>query len=133
MCVCVHQYNTTYSFIATLLHPLFFTSDASRSVSQHYNPRTGELETVRAVVVREYLNVPPARGIAIPGQPVKQLYFHRPMHQLLGNFLDGGQLVLDRLEEPAFGEADRNPARVESSVNFGGVPALLAFRLRRRK
>ncbi|KAM7191623.1 S-adenosyl-L-methionine-dependent methyltransferase [Naviculisporaceae sp. PSN 640] len=119
-------------FIATILHPLFFTSDASRSVSQHFNLQTGELETVRSVIVREYLNVPPAKGIAIPGQPVKQLYFHRPIHQLFGDFLNKGELVLDRVEEPAFGEEHRNTQRVESSVNFLGVPALLAFRLRRR-
>ncbi|KAK4213897.1 hypothetical protein QBC37DRAFT_343227 [Rhypophila decipiens] len=119
-------------FIATLLHPLFFTSDASRSVAQHYNQSTGEQETVRSVIVREYLNVPPAKGIALPGQPEKQLYFHRPIHELLGTFLKGDQLVLDMLEEPAFTAEDKDEKRVESTCNFIGVPALLAFRLRRK-
>ncbi|KAM7197574.1 S-adenosyl-L-methionine-dependent methyltransferase [Rhypophila sp. PSN 637] len=119
-------------FIATILHPLFSTSDASRSVTQHYNHSTGEQETVRSVIVREYLNVPPAKGIALPGQPEKQLYFHRPIHELLGTFLKGGQLALDMLEEPAFTAEDRDERRVESTCNFIGVPALFAFRLRRK-
>jgi len=61
------------SFVATLLHPVFFTSGASRNIDVRYRPETGEMETDRTMVVRNYLSVPPAKGIAVPGQPQKQV------------------------------------------------------------
>lgn len=56
-----------------MLHPVFFTSNASRSIEVGYNPATGECEVVRAKVIKEYLFVPPAMGIAVVGQPEKQV------------------------------------------------------------
>ena len=56
--------------------------------------------------------------------------FHRPLHEIFGTFFKRG-LVLDGLEEPSFTEADANPDRIVSTVNFPQLPALMAFRLRR--
>ncbi|KAK4182451.1 S-adenosyl-L-methionine-dependent methyltransferase [Podospora australis] len=65
-------------FVATLLHPVFVTSNAAKSVSISFNPETGEQQVIRGRLVTEYLDVPPFKGIAVPGQPVKQMYYHRP-------------------------------------------------------
>ena len=59
--------------MATVLHPVFFTSNATRSIEVGYDPATGECKVVRAKVIKEYLFVPPAMGIAVVGQPAKQV------------------------------------------------------------
>jgi hypothetical protein len=65
------------SFVATLLHPVFFTSGAARNIEVNFNPVTGECEVVRSKVVKEYMSVPPAMGIAVPSQSVKSVSFTR--------------------------------------------------------
>ncbi|CAP61513.1 uncharacterized protein PODANS_4_1280 [Podospora anserina S mat+] len=119
-------------FVATVLHPVFFTSNATKSISISFDPATGEQVTTRSKVITEYLDVAPAKGIACPSQPVKQTYYHRPIHELLSTFLKDGKLVMDAIEEPAFTEDDCDERRVESSTNFTQLPALLAFRLKHR-
>ena len=61
--------------MATVLHPVFFTSGAAKSVTISFDPRTGEQEIVRAKVVQEYLRVAPAKAVAYIGQPAKQVGF----------------------------------------------------------
>lgn len=58
----------------------------------------------------------------------KQLYFHRPMHELFAIFFKAG-LVMDAMEELAFTEEDAEE-RIESSSNYTQLPAILAFRMR---
>ncbi|KAH6613630.1 S-adenosyl-L-methionine-dependent methyltransferase [Chaetomium sp. MPI-SDFR-AT-0129] len=116
-------------FVATLLHPVFFTSNASRIVEVSYNPMTGDQEIVRGKLVKEYMSVPPAKGIAIPGQPTKQLYFHRPIQDVFLPFFKAG-LVMDAMEELAFTDEAAEPDRVESTANYTQLPAILAFRMR---
>ncbi|KAK3291542.1 S-adenosyl-L-methionine-dependent methyltransferase [Chaetomium fimeti] len=116
-------------FVATVLHPVFFTSNATRSIEVGYSPVTGECEIVRGKLIKEYMSVPPAVGIAIPGQPVKQVYFHRPIHELFGIFFNAG-LVMDAMEELAFTEEDAEDDRIESSSNYTQLPAILSFRMR---
>ena len=58
-----------------------------------------------------------------------QLYFHRSMHELFGDFFKGG-LVMDGMEEVGFTEADGVPNRIEASSNFTQLPAILSFRFR---
>ncbi|KAL0468109.1 S-adenosyl-L-methionine-dependent methyltransferase [Neurospora intermedia] len=116
-------------FVATLLHPVFMTSGASRNVDLRYDGETGDLEVVRTKVIKNYLHVPPYKGIAIPGQSKRQLYFHRPMNELFTTFFQAG-LVMDAMEEPAFSEDDREEGRVESSRNYTQLPAILSFRMR---
>ncbi len=38
---------------------------------------------------------------------------------------------MDALEEPCFTEADGDPGKLESRVNYTQIPPLMAFRLRR--
>ncbi|KAK7921265.1 hypothetical protein PG985_009287 [Apiospora marii] len=127
-------------FVATLLHPVFFTSDFTRSIEIKDGKGTEEPEVTRAKVIRGYLDVPPVHGVAHWGQPALQailmkngcrekVYFHRPIHELFTIFFREG-LVMDAIEEPAFTEADKVES-IESHTNFTQLPALLAFRLRR--
>ncbi|KAK4201382.1 S-adenosyl-L-methionine-dependent methyltransferase [Triangularia verruculosa] len=124
--------NSNGVFVATVLHPVFFTCNPSKSISISFDPATGEQVIKRSKVITEYLDVAPAQGIACPNQPVKQTYYHRPIHELLSIFLKDGDMVLDAIEEPAFNKGDFDDKRVESSTNFTQLPALFAFRLRRR-
>ncbi|KAH6656275.1 S-adenosyl-L-methionine-dependent methyltransferase [Truncatella angustata] len=119
-------------FVATVLHPVFFTSRATRQieVSEYDSDITGKARTVRAKVIRDYLHIPPYRGVALYGQPAPQVYFHRPMHELFGIFFRAG-LVMDQFEEPAFTEENEVKERIESHANFTQLPAILSFRLRK--
>ncbi|KAK8130357.1 hypothetical protein PG999_002737 [Apiospora kogelbergensis] len=117
-------------FVATVLHPVFFTSGYTRSIELNDWKYRDKPEITRAKVIREYLDVPPSRGVAQWGQPALQVYFHRPIHELFTTFFREG-LVMDAIEEPAFTEADGNKDRIEAHSNFTQLPALLAFRLRR--
>ncbi|KAL8397258.1 hypothetical protein RB594_004105 [Gaeumannomyces avenae] len=117
-------------FVATLLHPVFFTSNAAKNLELKFDEATGDLQVVRTKIIRDYLFVPPMKGIALPGQPVKQPYFHRPLHEVFRPFFAAG-LVMDAMEEPAFTEEDHDPNRIEASRNYTQLPAILSFRMRR--
>ncbi|KXJ96469.1 S-adenosyl-L-methionine-dependent methyltransferase [Microdochium bolleyi] len=118
-------------FVATLLHPVFFTSGANRHIQIIENDEHHEATAniVRSKVVTRYLDVAPWRGVAMYGQPEQQYYFHRPLHELFATFFRVG-LAMDALEEPAFTDAERNADRIESHFNFTQLPAILAFRMR---
>jgi hypothetical protein len=51
------------SFIATVLHPLFFTSGAKRQITVHEDPATGQRKIDRTIVLSEYRKVAPARQL----------------------------------------------------------------------
>lgn len=55
------------SFVATLLHPLFFTSGAARQITVHEDPETGQRVINRSIVMTKYLNIPPARQLLFKG------------------------------------------------------------------
>ena len=113
-------------FVFSILHPCF-NNPSSRMVAEHED-RDGDLRTVRAVKVERYMTPFSAKGIGIPGQPVPQTYFHRPLHALLEPFLRNG-LVVDGLEETAF--ADPSNARGPLSWDhYPEIPPVLVARLR---
>jgi hypothetical protein len=58
---------------SSTFHPAFVTSNASRHLEVRNNPETGELEIIRGKIIREYMSVPPYKGVAVPGQPQKQV------------------------------------------------------------
>ena len=67
-----HPDLTAARFVATLLHPAYWTNGASRNIEVKFNPETGDKEVILSRVVKEYLHVPPAKGIAVVGQPEPQ-------------------------------------------------------------
>jgi len=60
-------------FVATVLHPVFFTSNAAKSITVDCDPETGEKRVVLGKLVTQYLDVKPAKGVAVVGQPEKQV------------------------------------------------------------
>ncbi|KAK3190894.1 hypothetical protein K4F52_003211 [Lecanicillium sp. MT-2017a] len=113
-----------------MLHPVFMTSTYSRVFDVSYDPITGSRVLVQGKLIKEYLHVEPRKMLVIEDQVKPQLYFHRPIHEILGTFFKEG-FVLDALEEPNFTEADVNDKRMESTCNFSQLPAIFTFRLRR--
>jgi hypothetical protein len=141
--------NADFRFVVTLLHPLFFTNNGTRSLEVEENAN-GERFTVRAIKVKEYLTVKPHKaGLYLPKASTSdvqvmqlkavrskvltqiwQTVYHRPLHALLAPFLTAG-LMLDTLEEPNFDASLADQTRPLGSKNFDQIPKLLAFRLRR--
>ena len=72
----------------------------------------------RGVQITRYVTPAVGEGVAILGQPVKQLYFDRPLGLLLEAFFAGG-LALDGLEEPAF-----PPGSGAGRLHWAGVPEI---------
>jgi hypothetical protein len=60
------------SFVATLLHPAFFTSTHSRNLDIKIT-RTGDQEILLSKVVHEYLQVEPCKGVFVVGQETPQV------------------------------------------------------------
>jgi 2-polyprenyl-3-methyl-5-hydroxy-6-metoxy-1,4-benzoquinol methylase len=110
---------TAGRFVFSIQHPAF-NSNAIRLC--------GELngEAIFYVKVSDYLTVPAGRSIGIDGQPVQHWYFHRPLHELFGEFFQAG-FVIDGLEEPAFLTQPKDPHNLTWS-NIPGIPPVLVVR-----
>lgn len=64
---------TTRSFVGTILHPVFITSDATSKIEVRRDPDSGRTTVTRSGVITQYLHVPPYRGVAHDGQPTWQV------------------------------------------------------------
>ncbi|GAG19398.1 unnamed protein product, partial [marine sediment metagenome] len=114
-------------FVFSIMHPCF--NNPSTRMSAEHEDRDGDLRTVRTVKTARYMTPFSAKGIGIVGQPVPQIYFHRPLHVLLALFLRNG-FVIDGLEETAF--TDSSKARGPLSWDhYPEIPPVLLVRLRR--
>lgn len=115
-------------FVFSAIHPCF--NNPSTVHVAEMEDREGEIVTVYGIKVRGYMTPTVARGAAIAGQPRPQLYFHRPLHVLLGAALEAG-FVLDGLEERAF-PPDHAPSRnpLGWSGRFSEIPPVLVARAR---
>ncbi|KAK0620588.1 hypothetical protein B0T14DRAFT_497090 [Immersiella caudata] len=60
-------------FVTTVLRPVFITSNAAKSITIDYDPVMGEKRVVLGKLVTQYLDVKPAKGVAVVGQPEKQV------------------------------------------------------------
>lgn len=78
------------------------------------------------VKVGAYLTVPASLGGGMPGEPTPHWYFHRPLHELFGEFFEAGW-VIDGLEEPRFATASDDPHRLTWS-NMPDIPPVLVAR-----
>ena len=86
-------------FVFSITHPCFNTTGMRMTHELEYIK--GERFERYGVVITQYATPTIEEGIAIDGQPHKQLYFDRPLHALLAPFFAAG-LVLNGMEEPAF-------------------------------
>lgn len=155
---CIFSYTPfDFRFVATIMHPAFNSSGASRHIQVGEDPATGHQTTLYSINVSRYLDIPPTKGEAIHGQSTAQVcsprflfsthragllevllniflgqyYFHRPLHEILSVFFRHS-LVLDGLEEPGFtARPSRHGNKELSWQNYNQVPPVMAFRLRR--
>ena len=71
--ICVSNVNSR-SFVATMLHPVFFTSGATRHVEiEESGQTTNKPPVIRSINIRNYLHVPAWKGVAGYGQPKFQV------------------------------------------------------------
>ncbi len=101
-------------------NPVFFAERADTD---------GQLITTTGVKISAYLNVPPTKGTGAPGEPTPHYYYHRPLHELLGEAFAAG-FVLDGLEEPLLRPEDFGPAQPLGWTGVPQIPPVLAARLR---
>jgi 2-polyprenyl-3-methyl-5-hydroxy-6-metoxy-1,4-benzoquinol methylase len=113
-------------FVFSVLHPCFANNACRMSLEEE--TRNGRLVVTPAVKVIRYATPFASEGIGIRGQPVPQIYFHRPLHVLLGTFFSHG-FAVDGLEEPHFdaGAEGRLPTSWEA---FPEIPPVLCVRMR---
>jgi SAM-dependent methyltransferase len=113
-------------FVFSVTHPAFNGTGIRRMVEEE--DAGGTLVQRSGVFVYRYRTPLTARGLAIPGQPRPQLYFDRPLGELLRPFFQSG-LALDGLEEPQF-PPEVTPNRPMSWISFPEIPPVLVGRLR---
>lgn len=115
------------AFVFTITHPAFNNQSAVH-VAEEMDDE-GQIKTVYSVKVSRYMSEYQARGLAIRGQPLPQLYFERPL-QVYFNLAFQNGFVLDGFEERAFppGSPQKNP--LSWGGNFSEIPPVLAARLR---
>jgi SAM-dependent methyltransferase len=116
-------------FVFSVMHPCFNTTGVALTVEDAWDQDGREDYTYAAKVTR-YLNLVPAKGLGIRGQPEPHYYFHRPLNALLGAAFEAG-LVMDGIEEPAF-PSDPEPRRPGSTdwQNYAEIPPVFVVRLR---
>lgn len=114
-------------FVFATSHPAF-NSNNPVFVAEMAD-QDGDIIISSALKIGVYLDQPPVKGAGAPDEPAPHYYYHRPLHQLLGEAFSCG-LVLDGLEEPTFGDAYINPNRPLSWGNMPQIPPVIAGRLR---
>ena len=116
------------SFIFSMCHPCF--NNVYTSMLAEMTDVEGKLVTEYSVKVKGYLESKSSHGLALANQPQPQLYFHRPLHVILGAAFRVG-FVLDGLEETAFPPTDST--QTSSSYgwdNYTQIPAVMVARLK---
>ena len=115
-------------FIFSVMHPCFNGLHATFVAEGHDDGR--KFATRYGLRLSRYLTPFAAEGIAIRGQPEPQLYFHRPLGELLRPFLSTG-FVIDALEEAAFPPGHQPEKQTSWGGNYSEFPPVLVARLKR--
>ena len=115
-------------FVFSVMHPCFNGLHATFVAEGHDDGR--RLTTRYGLRLSRYLTPFTAEGIAIRGQPEPQLYFHRPLGELLQPFLSAG-FALDALEEAAFPPGHQPEKQTSWGGNYSEFPPVLVARLKR--
>jgi 2-polyprenyl-3-methyl-5-hydroxy-6-metoxy-1,4-benzoquinol methylase len=115
-------------FIFAIMHPCF--NSVHTTLMGEQEDRQGKAVTTYSVKISGYMTPSVARGAALRGQPVPHVYFHRPLHEVLGAGFSAG-FVLDALEERAF-PPGHPPGRnaISWGRNFSEIPPALVVRMR---
>src|SRR5262245_66576972 len=78
-------------FIFAVMHPCF---NNGAPLTLEMDDRDGRVRENYSVKVSAYLDIPPALGAGMIGEPTPHYYFHRPLSALLGAGFAAG-FVLD--------------------------------------
>lgn len=115
-------------FVFSVMHPTF---NGMHATFQTETSDDGtKLVTRYFLKLHAYLTPFTARGIGLRNQPEPQLYFHRPLNELLRPFLRAG-FVIDALEEVGF-PPEHQPHKLTSwSGNYSEFPPVLIGRMRK--
>ena len=112
-------------FVLSTLHPAFNSGEAVPTTELVY--RDGDVRKVYSVKVSSYAKPSTAKGVALPGQPVEQWYFHRSISDIFRAFFDHG-FALDAFEEPLV-DPERGTSGSPGYV-YTEIPGVLVARLR---
>lgn len=112
--------------VLSTVHPAFNSGETVPTAESVY--RDGEVGKVYSVKVSSYGKVSTRKGVAIPGQPVEQWYFHRPLAEVLRPFFAHG-FALDGLEEPLVAPERATPGA--PGYVYSEIPGVLLVRFRR--
>jgi 2-polyprenyl-3-methyl-5-hydroxy-6-metoxy-1,4-benzoquinol methylase len=113
--------------VIVTMHPAFNSNNPvfyAEETDSH-----GRVMITHGVKITHYLDMPPVRGAGAPDEPNPHYYYHRPLHQLLGEAFAAG-FVLDGLQEPATPSASDQTDRI-TWLSRPQIPHVLACRLRR--
>lgn len=114
-------------FVFSLTHPCFQAPYAVRYAEQV--DQDGRMTRKVGIKIERYQTPQPYEGLAIVGQPVPSLIFHRPLSVLLTMCFEAG-FVLDGIEERVFDDSVETDREL-SWANFRETPPMMAVRLRR--
>lgn len=114
-------------FVFATSHPAFNSNNPVFLAEQA--DVDGELVERRFMKIGAYLDIPPALAVGARDEPTPHYFYHRPLHQLLGEAFAAG-LVLDGLEEPAFPPDNPEANRALSWYGYSQIPPVLAGRFR---
>jgi ubiquinone/menaquinone biosynthesis C-methylase UbiE len=114
-------------FVFSIMHPCFNNPHTTFTAEQ--KDQEGEMITSFSLKVNGYITPTIKHGVAIRGQPKPQLYFHRPLQEVLAPAFEVG-FVLDALEERSFPPdhvSSRNP--LSWGGHFHEFPPVLVARM----
>jgi ubiquinone/menaquinone biosynthesis C-methylase UbiE len=114
-------------FVFVTAHPAFNSSNPV--FTAELEDIDGELVKETALKIKRYLSIPPQKAVGAKGEPAAHYYYHRPLHELLGEAFKAG-LVLDGFEEPGFLPPEDASIDPLSWYAHPQIPPVLAARLR---
>lgn len=112
-------------FVFSTVHPAFNSGDVRPMVELDLE---GDITEIYSVKVSSYGRPSTSKGVALPGQPLEQWYFHRPLWMILKPFFDHG-FALDGLEEPLLGP--KHGRSGTPGYVYTQLPGVLVARMRR--
>jgi len=115
-------------FVFVTAHPIFDTAGPIRVVEQE--DRDGAIARLHALKLTRYLCATRSRAVGARDEPTPHNFYHRPLHDLLGQAFAAG-FVLEALEEPGFLPTVAGEARREGQDEFWQFPPVLAGRFRK--
>lgn len=115
-------------FVFSILHPVLNGAHVVKVAEQC--DEGGDTFTRYSLRIEKYLTPRVDKEVALRGQPWRQPYFHRPLHQIFGACFHAG-FVMDALEEPSFPtERPQGSNPFSRGTNYSEFPPVLIARMR---